>query len=366
MTATNYAQLLRLVWPEIIVVVAALVATAVDLLAMRGRVCACGARRRRGLRRQDARGRCAWLLMTTGQANVFDGMLIANPLTRLVQIAAAGAGDLCAAVLDRRGLYGACGRVCAAGADGDGGDDVSGGVAGPAGDLYLAGAAEPFALCADRVRQAQPAGVGGGAEILFVWRNVGGVSAVRVQPAVRAVELDEPRGHCGRDAWGRAESAAGDCNCDHDDRVWVQGCGGTVSFLGAGCVPGRACAQRGVYCVGVEGGEFLHLLPGDGAGIRGRGGQRGVAALCARVGVGAGDGCGALDGAGQSGGDPAARAAAVAGVLGSGTCGLHAAGDCGAHGAEPGGAAVLRGDVCAGDAGRVWRDRGGGGASRGR
>jgi NADH-quinone oxidoreductase subunit N len=87
MMATNYAQLLRLAWPEIIVVVAALVAMAVDLLALRG---ACMRVRRAtaaGIASAGCAGAIARLLMAREQANVFDGMLVADPLTRLVQIA---------------------------------------------------------------------------------------------------------------------------------------------------------------------------------------------------------------------------------------------------------------------------------------
>jgi NADH-quinone oxidoreductase subunit N len=87
MSPFNYAQIWQLAMPQVIVVVAALVALAVDLLLLR-------------LRPTHTRFTIAALLGSLGcvlamarivlspaQANVLDGTLLANPLTHLVQIA---------------------------------------------------------------------------------------------------------------------------------------------------------------------------------------------------------------------------------------------------------------------------------------
>jgi len=87
MSTVNYARLWQLALPQIIVVIAALIALAVDLLWLRTRP-------------TDIRFTVAAILGSIGcvlaiarifliptQANVLDGMLLANPLTHLVQIA---------------------------------------------------------------------------------------------------------------------------------------------------------------------------------------------------------------------------------------------------------------------------------------
>lgn len=87
MSAVNYAQLLQLALPEVIVVVAALVALAIDLLVLR----ASRTHVRFTVAVIIASLGCAAailrLLLAPQQANLLDGSLIANPLTHLVQIA---------------------------------------------------------------------------------------------------------------------------------------------------------------------------------------------------------------------------------------------------------------------------------------
>jgi NADH-quinone oxidoreductase subunit N len=90
MIAANYAQLLRLAWPEIILVVAALAAMAVDLLALRGGCVRVRRATAAGIASAGCAGAIARLLMAPEQASVFDGMLVADPLVRLVQIALLG------------------------------------------------------------------------------------------------------------------------------------------------------------------------------------------------------------------------------------------------------------------------------------
>jgi NADH-quinone oxidoreductase subunit N len=83
----NYTQLLRLVLPQVIVVVTALIVMATDLLALRRR----STRTRLTITATVASIGCAAaildILLAPVQASLFDGALIANPLTHLVQIA---------------------------------------------------------------------------------------------------------------------------------------------------------------------------------------------------------------------------------------------------------------------------------------
>ncbi len=87
MIAIDYAQLLRLALPEVIVVATALIVMAADLMVLRR----CSTRVRfvvaAGLASIGCVGAIARILLAPEAANVLDGMLIANPLIHLVQIA---------------------------------------------------------------------------------------------------------------------------------------------------------------------------------------------------------------------------------------------------------------------------------------
>jgi NADH-quinone oxidoreductase subunit N len=87
MIAINYAQLLRLALPEVIVVATALIVIATDLLFLRR-----GKTRVRfavvaGLASLGCAGAIVRILLAPEVASILDGSLIANPLTHLVQIA---------------------------------------------------------------------------------------------------------------------------------------------------------------------------------------------------------------------------------------------------------------------------------------
>jgi NADH-quinone oxidoreductase subunit N len=87
MTPINYAQLLQLALPQVIVVATALIVMAVDLLALRRSA----TRVRFAVAATLGSLGCALaifhILLAPAQANLLDGTLIANPLTHLVQIA---------------------------------------------------------------------------------------------------------------------------------------------------------------------------------------------------------------------------------------------------------------------------------------
>jgi NADH-quinone oxidoreductase subunit N len=87
MSPFNYAQLLRLVLPQVIVVLTALLVMAMDLLALRR--CAIRVRFTVGatLGSLGCIAAIARIILYPVQANLLDGTLIANPLTHLVQIA---------------------------------------------------------------------------------------------------------------------------------------------------------------------------------------------------------------------------------------------------------------------------------------
>lgn len=86
MTAINYAQLLRLALPEVIVVVTALIAMATDLFFLRRRKTRVRFIVAAGLASFGCAGAIVRILLTPETANILDGMLVANPLIHLVQI----------------------------------------------------------------------------------------------------------------------------------------------------------------------------------------------------------------------------------------------------------------------------------------
>jgi NADH-quinone oxidoreductase subunit N len=86
MSPTTYSQLLRVLWPEIIVTITALAVVALDLMLRRS-----PRRVRFAVASSVASFGCVAailrLLLAPGRANLFDGMFLATPLTQLVQIA---------------------------------------------------------------------------------------------------------------------------------------------------------------------------------------------------------------------------------------------------------------------------------------
>jgi NADH-quinone oxidoreductase subunit N len=83
----NYAQLLRLALPQVIVVATALLVMAVDLLVVRKRAFRIRMAVAAAIACIGCLGAILRIVLVPVQANLFDGMLIANPLTHLVQIA---------------------------------------------------------------------------------------------------------------------------------------------------------------------------------------------------------------------------------------------------------------------------------------
>ena len=86
MSPLNYAQLWQLALPQVLVVVAALVALAVDLLWLRARPIHTRFTVAALLGSLGCVLAIARIVSSTAQANLLDGTLLANPLTHLVQI----------------------------------------------------------------------------------------------------------------------------------------------------------------------------------------------------------------------------------------------------------------------------------------
>jgi NADH-quinone oxidoreductase subunit N len=87
MSAFSYAQLWQLALPQVLVVVAALVALAVDLLVLRTRPAPVRFTVAALLGSLGCVAAILRLVVAPQQANLLDGMLLANPLTHLIQIA---------------------------------------------------------------------------------------------------------------------------------------------------------------------------------------------------------------------------------------------------------------------------------------
>jgi NADH-quinone oxidoreductase subunit N len=87
MTAFNYLDLLRLVWPEVIVVMAALIVLSVDLMFLRTSETRLRSSVAAFLSLAGCAAAIAWILHSPQSANVLDGMLVLNPLAQRMQIA---------------------------------------------------------------------------------------------------------------------------------------------------------------------------------------------------------------------------------------------------------------------------------------
>jgi NADH-quinone oxidoreductase subunit N len=87
MSTVNYAQLWQLALPQVIVIVAALIALAFDLLVMRARSVQSRFTVAAFLGSVGCALAIARIFHVPAQVNILDGTLLANPLTQLVQIA---------------------------------------------------------------------------------------------------------------------------------------------------------------------------------------------------------------------------------------------------------------------------------------
>ncbi len=87
MNAINYTQLLQLAMPQVIVVVTALAVMAIDLLLLREQTQRIRFSVAATLGSLGSLAAILRIILTSVQANILDGTLVANPLTQLVQVA---------------------------------------------------------------------------------------------------------------------------------------------------------------------------------------------------------------------------------------------------------------------------------------
>jgi NADH-quinone oxidoreductase subunit N len=87
MSAVSYQQLVRLAIPEIVLVVTALVVMAADGLWLRGRAVRVRFAAAATIGSLGCASAVVWLAVAGAQGSLLDGVLLANPLTQLVQIA---------------------------------------------------------------------------------------------------------------------------------------------------------------------------------------------------------------------------------------------------------------------------------------
>src|ERR1700736_6952716 len=87
MIVVGYSALFQLVVPEVIIIVAALSVLTVDLLFMRGVETPTRFTSGALISCIGCVGAVMWMLIKPQQANVFDGTLVVNPQTQLIQIA---------------------------------------------------------------------------------------------------------------------------------------------------------------------------------------------------------------------------------------------------------------------------------------
>ena len=87
MIPINYAQMLQLALPEVIVAITALIVLAIDLLFLRQYRTRIRFAVAAGLASIGCAAAILQLLLSRAQTSVLDGMIVANPLTHLVQIA---------------------------------------------------------------------------------------------------------------------------------------------------------------------------------------------------------------------------------------------------------------------------------------
>ena len=193
----NYADLFRITLPETALEIAALVVLVVDLAflrksALRARAAVAAA--------LGVVGCAAAFLFDTGAGKpdilrrrfVGDRTAGDRRAHRRGAERNSGADGADAAVADRLLLYAKSGRVCSRGADVRDRRHDHLRRAGSAGYFHWTGAAVARALRPDGVCQAIRTQCGSRAQVLPVWRHVGGVSAVRIQLSLRADRIDQP------------------------------------------------------------------------------------------------------------------------------------------------------------------------------
>ena len=157
MSTVNYAQLWLLALPQVIVVVAALIALAVDLLLLRARPTHDALHRRRASRvaRLRPRHRAHCSLALAGEYSRRNAA--GQPAHPSCPDCVARARDRHVVDGDEFPLHPPRWRICSAHPGRHRRQHVPGQLPGPAGHFHFTRTAEPVPLYPDRVRQASPA-----------------------------------------------------------------------------------------------------------------------------------------------------------------------------------------------------------------
>ncbi len=232
MSPINYAELLRLALPQVIIVATALIVMAIDLLILRRR----GTKLRFAVAATLASLGCiaaiARIVLAPAQVSLLDGMLVANPLTHLVQIALLALTIFTLLVSVDSTFTEHVGEF------------VLLILLATAGMMFLVSTQDLlvifislellslslYILAAFNKRSGSV--VGSRHQILPLWRNVRGIPALRIQPTLWAVELHEPCPHRRRAARALVEPAAGYRDRDHCDWPGFQDRRSAISLLG--------------------------------------------------------------------------------------------------------------------------------------
>ena len=192
----NYLEVLQLAAPETALAITVLMVLAVDLIALRGESVA---RRFRGRGDGCPSWAACWRRFSRsahhGSADPLHGLLVVDPQTNFLKVVLLVLAIFTVMISASGTFTEHVGEYLCAGSAGHDRPDVPRQRRGPADDFHLAGTGQPVALHPDGVQQAQCPVQRGGVEIFPVRRHVRGVSAVRLQPALRAFRLDEFAGN---------------------------------------------------------------------------------------------------------------------------------------------------------------------------
>lgn len=221
MIAIDYAQLLRLALPEVIVVATALIVMGTDFLLLRR----CNTRVRfviaAGIASIGCVAAIVRIMLAPEVANILNGVLVANPLTHLVQIAVLTLTIFTLLLSVDSTFSQHIGEFVLLLLVATAAMMFLAGTQGPAGYLYLPGTVEPVALYPRCLQQEQRAILGGRAEVLSLRRNVGGVSAIWIQPALRSLKFHQSPAHCRGHSRSRSQPSSGHRHRHHCHWIWV-------------------------------------------------------------------------------------------------------------------------------------------------
>ncbi len=195
MNTFTYQDLLQLALPEVIVIVTALLVLALDLMFLRGSEKPVRTYAGAIVSLLGCAAAVAWILHSPQSANVLDGMIVLNPLAQRMQIALLILSVADDPHLHRLHVHRTYQRVSRSHPARHRQHDVPRQHTEPPAPLLIAGAAQPLALHPGRLQQTQRPLRRGSIKVFRLRRNLRRISPLRLQPALRPVQLDKPRSH---------------------------------------------------------------------------------------------------------------------------------------------------------------------------